>query len=74
MPSEYLAVSADASGIDAAWDQLDPAGVMTDNYFRHLSMASLPPDVPDLTAPAAAVCVAVAMFAAVRLRRRRRHS
>jgi hypothetical protein len=74
MPSEYLAVSADASGIDAAWDQLDPAGVMTDNYFRHLSMASLPPDLPDLTAPAAAVCVAVAMFAAVRLRRRRRHS
>ncbi|MEA2684364.1 MAG: hypothetical protein QOK05_2692 [Chloroflexota bacterium] len=43
MPSEYIAVSADAAGAGISWDQLDPANVLTDNYYTHVASAQLPP-------------------------------
>jgi len=42
MPSEYLGIAADASGVHAAWDQLDPAGLLTDDFYRHVPTAELP--------------------------------
>lgn len=42
MPSEYIAVSGDASGAHVSWDQLGPDGVLPDNVYAHVLVAQLP--------------------------------
>ncbi|MDQ6747272.1 MAG: glycoside hydrolase [Candidatus Dormibacteraeota bacterium] len=71
MPSEYLGLWGDVTGAEVSWDQLDPAGLLTDNYFTHVSAAQLPPAdtaaaiMPRLLPRTAATAVPMAPAAAL---------
>ena len=51
MPTEYLSVSADGAGVNAAWDQLSSDGLSTENYFRHVDTAVLGVTAAPVPAP-----------------------
>ena len=46
MPTEYMSVIGDASGVQASWDQLDSAANYPGNVYRHLDLADLAPGMP----------------------------
>lgn len=53
MPTEYLGVAADASGLAASWDEL--RGQFLDNVFRRVPIAAL--GAPPRPAPGPSACV-----------------
>ncbi|MEA2646849.1 MAG: hypothetical protein QOE92_1932 [Chloroflexota bacterium] len=50
MPTEYMSIAGDSTGIHASWDQLDASVAFPDNVYRHVATADLPrPTTPTAT-------------------------
>jgi len=83
MPSEYMSIAGDVSGLQASWDQLDAAQFLPEDVYRHVDAAAIPAPAtatstatPNTTGsrapvPAGAVIVLVGAAALLAFRRAR---